>query len=124
MHRTSIRSWSLLPKEPNLKRHVQLATLVAIAMTAFIPSESADLFVGDKDSSGNCVFRYNEMTGDFIDVFILPGSGGLSSPRGLLLGPDGNLFVNSFDNNSGMRYDGANRAPLASPGQGGAVFVA
>jgi hypothetical protein len=92
-------------------------------MTAFIPCASADLFVGDKASATNCVFRYNEITGDFIDVFVLPGSGGLSSPRGLLVGPDGNLFVNSFDNNSVMRYDGATGTPLPAPGQVGAVFV-
>src|SRR5438445_7194122 len=72
------------------KRHLVLATLLGIVMTAFVPYAYADLYVSSRDS--NSVLRYNEVTGDFIDEFVSAGSG-LNSPRGLLLGPDGNLYV-------------------------------
>jgi N-acetylneuraminic acid mutarotase/sugar lactone lactonase YvrE len=38
--------------------------------------------------------------------FVSAGSGGLSSPKDLTLGPDGNLYV-ATGNNSVMRYDGS-----------------
>jgi hypothetical protein len=106
-----------------MKRHILFATLVAIGMPAVIPCASADLLVGSKLSSTNCVFRYNEVTGDFIDVFVGSGSGGLDGPRGLIFGRDGSLYVNSFNTNSVMRYDGTTGAPLPAPGQTGAFFV-
>jgi hypothetical protein len=104
-----------------LSRSKLLAILVGVAMTTLVPSASADLLVGSNPT--NCVFRYNETTGDFIDVFVQPGSGGLDGPRGLIFGHDGNLYVNSIKTNSVMRYDGTTGAPLPAPGQSGAFFV-
>src|SRR2546426_5603718 len=38
------------------------------------------------------VFRYNGVTGEFMDVFIPGASGGLVRPLALVFGPDGNLY--------------------------------
>src|SRR5262245_29748001 len=73
------------------KRHLLLASLVGIVMTAFDPYAYADLFVSSLNNHE--VLRYNEVTGAFIDHFVAAGSSGLSGPKGLLLGPDGNLYV-------------------------------
>jgi hypothetical protein len=103
------------------KRHLLIAALVAIVMTAFSVCAYADLLVSSRDS--NSILRYNEATGAFIDEFVSSGSGGLNSPRSLLLGPDGNLYVSSGGTDSVMRYDGTTGAPLPAPGQMGAVFA-
>src|SRR5438270_750350 len=67
--------------------------------------------------------RHKEKTGDFIDIFVASGSGGLDGPRGLIFGRDGNLYVNSFNTNSVMRYEGSTGLPLPAPGLTGAYFV-
>src|SRR5438445_229711 len=110
MHRTPIRSWSPLLKERISKRRLLLATLVAIVTTVFDARTYADLFVA---SMGNDqVLRYDETTGAFLDSFVTPRNGGLSSPRNLTFGPDGNLYVNSASTNSVKRYDGRTGAYL------------
>jgi sugar lactone lactonase YvrE len=60
------------------------------------------------------VLRFDGTTGEFIDVFVSPGSGGLHGPRALVFGPDGNLYVNSSDPGPGtvLRYDGTTGAFL------------
>jgi DNA-binding beta-propeller fold protein YncE len=50
------------------------------------------------------VKRYNGTTGAFIDTFA--SGSGLSVPRGLVFGPDGNLYVSSQDTNEVKRYNG------------------
>jgi streptogramin lyase len=58
-----------------------------------------------------------------LGAFIPAGVGGLSSPYGLIAGPDGNYYVSSFYGNAVFRYDTAGN-PLPAPGQSGATFVA
>ena len=41
----------------------------------------------------NYIVRFNEATGASMGPFVAAGSGGLSSPRGMAIGPDGNLYV-------------------------------
>jgi sugar lactone lactonase YvrE len=59
--------------------------------------------------------------------FVAPGSGGLSAADGIVVGPDGNVYVadNGFPNSPSVvyRYDGSTGAPLPAPGQTGAVFA-
>jgi hypothetical protein len=64
--------------------------------------------------ASSSVLRFNGITGEFIDSFVPPGSGGLNGPRGLVFGPDGNLYVNSFDSGPGpvLCYDGTTGAFL------------
>jgi hypothetical protein len=47
------------------------------------------------------ILRYCGRTGDFLDTFIAPGSGGLIKPLSILFGPDGDLFVGSADATGG-----------------------
>lgn len=78
------------------------------------------------DVAANTVLRYQgpfgTNPGQFIDTFVAPGSGGLTSPGRLRFGPDNNLYVISrpFAASSIIRYQG----PLDStPGTLIDVFV-
>lgn len=78
-----------------------------------------------RDASSNGVDRYNGTSGAFIDHFIAPGSGGLSSTRHLTFGPDGNLYVVSQGNDRVLRYQGATGTfidTFVAPGSGGLDF--
>ncbi len=77
------------------------------------------------------VLRYDGDTGEFVGVFIPPGSGGLLNPQELTYGPDGNLYIASFDSGNVLRYDGRTGAfidvfvPAGSGGlgaPGGLIF--
>ncbi len=55
-------------------------------------------------------------------VFVAPGSGGLSAPQALTLGPDNIVYVVSQGNNAVLRYNGTTGQFLnvfVSPGSGG-----
>jgi len=58
----------------------------------------------------NSVWCFDGMTGVFKSIFVSSGSGGLSNPRGMAFGPDGNLYVSSASTNSILRYSGATGA--------------
>ncbi|HKY63507.1 MAG TPA: Calx-beta domain-containing protein [bacterium] len=58
----------------------------------------------------NAVRRFDGATGQLIDVFVAPDSGGLSCPVAVLFGPDGNLYVSSLDTNEILRYNGTTGA--------------
>ncbi|MGK7903901.1 MAG: hypothetical protein AB4352_21345 [Hormoscilla sp.] len=52
------------------------------------------------------VLRYDGITGEFVDVLVTAGSGGLEDPLGITLGPDRDLYVSSgILNDSVLRYD-------------------
>jgi streptogramin lyase len=79
-----------------------LGLLVAALAALGGSSAWADLFVSSVDY--DTVVQYDENTGAFLNVF---ASGGLVGPRGVLFGPDGNLYVVNGDGNYGVvRYDG------------------
>jgi hypothetical protein len=68
-----------------------LLLLVAVALSARLapPAQASQLLV----SSGDRVLRYAETTGDFVDVLLASGSGGLARSQGMAFGPDGSLYV-------------------------------
>lgn len=71
-----------------------------------------NLYVVDRDfyttGSGFGVLRYNGLSGAFLGAFVPRGSGGLTNASGLVFGPDGNLYVSSFNTDSVLRYNGTN----------------
>jgi DNA-binding beta-propeller fold protein YncE len=68
-----------------------------------------NLYVGDYEISS--VVRFNGATGELIDTFVSPGSGGLNGPGPLMLfGPDNNLYICDEGNNRVLRFDGTTAA--------------
>ena len=61
-------------------------------------------------SYSNSIYRFDSVTGNFIDIFIPTGSGGFYCPNGLNFGPDGLLYVSSQSNDSILRYNGTTGA--------------
>jgi streptogramin lyase len=78
---------------------------------------AVELLVGS--NSGNSVYRYDGLTGAFIDVFA--SGGGLSGPRGMEIGPDGHLYVANHTGNNVIRYDGATGAFIDVFASGGGL---
>src|SRR4029078_8002177 len=68
------------------------------------------------------VMRFDGTTGEFLDVLVPAGSGGLLDPVGTAIGPDGALYVSSAGNDQILRFD-ARRGTLlgtfVQPGSGG-----
>src|SRR5262245_48209705 len=51
------------------------------------------------------ILRFDGATGQYIDDFVTPKSGGLDEPSGMAVGSDGNLYVASAQTNQIFRYD-------------------
>ena len=80
---------------------------LALACFAFSPlAQAGGIRFLTCQATDDSVVVYNGTTGVFLGVFIPPGSGGLSAPQNLTIGPDGNLYVSSFNNSSVKRYNG------------------
>lgn len=55
--------------------------------------------------STNSAIRVGAESAQTIDNIITSGSGGLKGPRGMIIGPDGNLYLSSFVTDEVLRYD-------------------
>jgi sugar lactone lactonase YvrE len=64
------------------------------------------LYVGDFSEEGASVLRYDLESGELVDEFVKPGSGGLSQASRLVFGPEDDLYVTSFGSDSVLRFDG------------------
>ena len=81
-------------------------------------------------AASRSVLRYDGTTGAYLGPFVAPGSGGLQHADGMTFGPDGNLYVGSYDPNltvpdSVKRYNGQTGAPIPPNGDfasGGELF--
>jgi len=94
--------------------------VIALFLAAAGPAVGVELLV--TNSATDKVMRYDGNTKAYIDDFIPTGSGGLDAPRGILLGPDGNIYVASFNTDSVKKYDGLTGAYLGdfvTAGRGG-----
>ena len=56
--------------------------------------------------------RFHGVTGEFIDVFVPPGAGGLGAPLVPRFGPDGILYLGDRITHSIRRYDGRTGEPI------------
>lgn len=86
------------------------------------------IYVGSEES--NMVLRFDGTTGAFVDRFVWDDpatpdddeTGGLMGPGAVVFGPDGDLYVSSFDSDAVLRYDGttgAFKAIFVEAGAGG-----
>lgn len=107
----------------NLKKIMAMLALIALTIV-LAPTAFADLLVSSYlfDGVAGSVLRYDEGTGAFLNEFVPPGSGGLFGPKGLVFGPDGNLYVVQDGANNVLRYDGKTGMFIGAffpPGSGG-----
>jgi streptogramin lyase len=86
----------------------------------FTPTDMLDaprtvVFEGDRlyvaNEGSDEVLRFDAATGDFVDVFVEAGAGGLDAPGGMVFDPDGVLHVASVNGNTVLRFD-QDGAPL------------
>ena len=72
------------------------------------------------------VRAYDE-NGTYLGDFIQPGAGGLTQPQQMAYGPDGNLYVSSFDGHEVVRFHGETGERLgvaaSDPGLQGATHL-
>ena len=57
--------------------------------------------------ANSSISRFDATTGDFIEIFVPDGSGGLVASYDLTVGPDGHLYIASFSTDEVLRYNGA-----------------
>jgi streptogramin lyase len=82
------------------------AGLLAAVLTVFMASSAqADLFVSS--DSLNTVLQFDENSGALIGDFLAASgmSGSVGSPRGVLIGSDGNVYVASDSLNGVLQFD-------------------
>lgn len=96
-----------------MKTSVLLLGLVAAFWAAGSALADMQYYLVSGYTSNNIV-RYDAATGAVIDQFVPSGSGGLSRPEGLAIGPDGNLYVSSSNTHRIKRYDGLTGAYLGN----------
>jgi sugar lactone lactonase YvrE len=72
----------------------------------FVLGDDGYTYVAGGSHAGYAIARYDSQTYEFYDFFAPGGSGGLSYPRGMAFGPDGNLYVSSYNTDNVLRYDG------------------
>ncbi len=88
---------------PNSLRIRLSLVLTAIAATTTQQASADSLLVGDH-AGGGVIRRYDSATGAYLGVFA--SGGGLTSPSGLVWGPDGNLYVADYNSGRVLRYNG------------------
>ena len=79
-----------------------------------------NLYISSSESDN--ILRVDQDTGELIEEFVAPGTGGLDSTGDLVIGPDENLYVISEGTNSILRYDGLKGdfiSEFVAPGSGG-----
>jgi hypothetical protein len=96
------------------------AGMISLAQDLIIvPGMNAVLVSG---GTTHKVVRYDASTGAYVSDFVPAGSGGLNNAAGLVMGPNGNLFVSSRNSHSVLQYNGTTGAfigAFVTAGSGG-----
>ena len=74
-----------------------------LLLTLATPALAVDYLLVAQPSTNN-IKRFNATTGAFQDNFVAPPAGVLGSPRGMAIGPDGNLYVADGSQNRVKRF--------------------
>ncbi len=72
------------------------------------------VFVASQSSGIGGVVEQFDANGTFVGDFVAFDSGGLRTPTGMIFGPDGNLYVSDFQNDTVSEYNGTTGAFIAS----------
>ena len=88
-------------------KRIFLILLLLLTLGVFNSNAQDLIACGDETDE---VLAYNGSTGSFIGVLVQPGSGGLDLPRGMIQGPDGNLYIASRSSDEILRYNARNGA--------------
>ncbi|MBW1686544.1 MAG: DUF4347 domain-containing protein [Deltaproteobacteria bacterium] len=78
------------------------------------------LVVSGDNGNNNSIFRYENTTGTFLQQFAT--SDGLDYPIGIVIGPDGNIYVSGWKSDNVLRYDAQSGAfidEFVTAGSGG-----
>ena len=95
-----------------------LATFVGWSFFVAATLAGAQPFVIVSSDFSDSVPMY-DLSGNFIRNFVGPGGGGLDSPQGITVGPDGNVYVSSAVNDKVLKYDGLTGAFMGAFVDGG-----
>ena len=98
----------------NMTTHAYVDTLISGSNlngpTGLTFDASNNILVGN--FAGSTVTKYSS-AGTFLSTLVSAGSGGLNGPDvGITVGPDGKLYVPSFDSNAVLRYSASTGAFL------------
>jgi streptogramin lyase len=100
----------------------KIFVVLALAIAGFsgfgVSASHADLLVCS--ASAAQVLRFDDSTGAFLGVFT--SGGGLNTPEGLVIGPDGNLYVSSGTDQV-LRYDGTSGSFIDVFASGGGLLT-
>jgi hypothetical protein len=91
--------------------------VILASLLAALPSGAANPLVSSNDTDN--ILRYDGQTGAFVTVFA--AGGGVDRPDGLVVGPDGHLYVSSLSTDQVLRYDGETGAFLGIFASGGGL---
>lgn len=79
--------------------------LFTLALLCIMVSRAQEVLVYASDRANDAVNVYDQ-DGNFLDVFIESGAGGLSNPQDLIFHPDGSILISGFNNTQILQYDG------------------
>jgi len=82
-----------------------LVSILCYSIVLGQSNESSGPYMFVSSSNSNSIQRFDAQTGQFIDNFIPPSSGGLNNPQEIIFGPDGHMYITGFGNPSIKKFD-------------------
>jgi len=81
-------------------RTARLAVFGFAMLLLGFPAYAGDQYLLVSNREGRNILRYDAQTGAFVDELVAADSGGMVVPYGMTLGPDHNLYVTSWSNDT------------------------